>query len=227
MSEIVKSPDSDHETMHNALVERMVADLRPVRRLWPVRTRLALWIALEAGVLLLLISSGHRSDLAEQLRNPWYLFGVGGFAVAGALSAAFALRGAIPGREPSAREIGALAVLAGASALLLLKEPLNTSVPLANFIDTGLRCASEIAIFAAVPCVALLWAVRRGAPLAAGIDGALVGAGAFLFSFALMRVRCPLDDGLHLLVWHLLPALAGIALAAFLGSMLFRRRIRD
>jgi LPXTG-motif cell wall-anchored protein len=42
-----------------------------------------------------------------------------------------------------------------------------------------------------------------------------------------MRVRCPLDEGLHLLVWHLIPALAGIALAAFLGSLLFKRRIRD
>jgi hypothetical protein len=227
VSEIVKSPRPDHETLHHALVERMVADLRPVRRLWPVRARLALWIALEAGVLLLLIGNGHRSDLAAQLGNPWYLLGVVGFALAGAVSAAFALRSAIPGREPSATEIGVLAVLAGASALLLLKEPLDTSVPLASFIGTGLRCALEIAIFAALPCVALLWAVRRGAPLAAGFDGALVGAGAFLFSFALMRVRCPLDEGLHLLVWHLIPALAGIALAAFLGTMLFRRRIRD
>jgi hypothetical protein len=142
------------------------------------------------------------------------------------MSAAFALRSAIPGREPGAREIGALAMLAGASALLLLKEPLNTTVPLASFIGTGLQCALEIAMFAALPCVALLWAVRRGAPLAAGLDGALIGAGAFLFSFALMRVRCPLDEGLHLLVWHLLPALAGIALAACVGTVLFRKRIR-
>lgn len=222
----MSSSQTDHESLHNELVERIVAQLRPVRRLWPVRTRLSLWIALEAGVLFLLIRTGYRSDLAEQLKNPWYFFGVGGFAVAGVMSAAFALRSAIPGREPGAREIGALAMLAGASALLLLKEPLNTSVPLASFIGIGLRCALEIAIFASIPCVALLWAVRRGAPLAAGLDGALIGAGAFLFSFALMRVRCPLDEELHLLVWHLLPALAGIALAACVGTVLFRRRIR-
>jgi hypothetical protein len=53
-------------------------------------------------------------------KNPWYLFGVAGFAVAGAIGATLALHSAIPGGEASAREIGALAALAGASALLLL-----------------------------------------------------------------------------------------------------------
>ncbi|MGO9452267.1 MAG: NrsF family protein [Candidatus Binataceae bacterium] len=226
MSEIANTPRSDHETRHHALVENLVAELRPVRRLWPISARLGLWTALEICVLIFLIRHGDRTDLAQQLRNPWYIFGVAGFAATGVIGAALALRAAVPGREPRATEIGLLMVLAVASALLLLRQPVDANVPLGNFVDTGLPCALGIAIFAALPWLALLWAVRRGAPLTAGLDGALIGAAAFLFSFALMRVNCPIDDGLHLFVWHFLPALAGTALSACAGIAFLRRRVR-
>jgi len=39
-----------------------------------------------------------------------------------------------------------------------------------------------------------------------------------------MRVRCPIDEGRHLLVWHFLPVLAGIALSACAGFFLLKRR---
>ena len=226
MSEIVNSQQSDHEVRHHALVEHLVAELRPVRRLWPVRVRLAAWIAIEAGVLLLVIRNTQRTDLAQQLRDPWYLFGIGGFAVAGAIGAAFSLRSAIPGREPRRIELGMLLALTVASALLFLHEPINLLMPIGTFIHEGLPCAFGIAMFASLPLLALFWAVRRGAPLAGGAGGALAGAGAFLLSFALMRVNCPIDEGLHLFIWHFLPALIGVALSAGAGFLLFRKRSR-
>jgi hypothetical protein len=226
VSEIVNSPQSDHEVRHHALVEHLVAELRPVRRLWPVRLRLAIWIAIEAGVLLLVLRNTQRTDLAQQFRNPWYLFGVGGFAMSGAIGAAFALRSAIPGREPRRMDLGLLALLTVASALLFLHEPINLLMPIGTFIHEGLPCAFGIAMFASLPLLVLFWAVRRGAPLAGGAGGALAGAGAFLFSFAWMRVNCPIDEGLHLFMWHFLPALIGVALSACAGFLLFRRRSR-
>jgi hypothetical protein len=59
--------------------------------------------------------------------------------------------------------------------------------------------------------------------------GALVGAGAMPFSFALMRIKCPIDEPAHLLVWHLLPALMLIATPALAGSIWlhFRPRALD
>ena len=226
MSEIVNSQQSDHEVRHNALVEHLVAELRPVRRLWPVRVRLAIWIAIEAGVLMWVIRNTQRTDLAHQFRNPWYLLGVGGFALAGAIGAAFALRSAIPGREARRRELGLLVVLTVASALLLLHQPISLIMPIGTFIHEGLPCAFGIAMFASLPLLVLFWAVRRGAPLAGGAAGALAGGAAFLFSFALMRVNCPIDEGLHLFMWHFLPALIGVALSAGAGFLLFRKRFR-
>ncbi len=219
-----RSPVS-HETLHHEMVERIVADLRPVRRLWPTSLRLALWVALEMAVLLLIVVHTGRANLMLRLADPWYLIGFGGFAATGVIGAAFALRSAVPGDEPRPIGLGLLLSVAAASALLLVHQPFNGAVPLRNFIDQGMPCAVGILMLAAIPWLALTVAVWRGAPLSAGRDGALVGAAAFLSSFALMRVRCPIDEGMHLFVWHFLPALAGIALSASVGLWLFKRRI--
>ena len=226
MSELVDPSQLDHETRHRALVERLVSQLRPVRRLWPVNVRLAIWIALEAAVLLFVVHHTHRTDLAQQIHNLWFLLGVGGFAVAGTLGGALALRSAIPGREPRTTEFVLLIALTAASGLVLLHEPIDFGMPIGTFIRQGLPCVFGTLMLAILPLLALFWAVRRGAPLAGGIGGALAGAGAFLFSFAFMRVNCPIDEGLHLFMWHFLPALIGVALSAGAGYLLFRKRSR-
>ena len=220
------APQASHESLHRALVERMAAELRPVRRLWPVPVRLALWIALEGAVLLLLILHGARTDLGEQLRNPWFVLCVSGFGVTGAVSAAFALRAAIPGSDPGAKPLMLLVCLVLASAVPLLLVPVDASQPLGSFVERGMPCLVGIAMFAAVPWLALLWAVKRAAPMRRGLEGALIGAGAFLFSFALLRLSCPIEEEMHLLVWHLLPALAGIGLSAWIGVALLKRPFR-
>jgi len=225
VSEMVQPrPCEGHEALHRAVVGRIAAELRPVRRLWPIGVRLTLWILLETGVLITLLGHGYRTDLAGKLRDPWYLLGVGGFAGAGILAAAYALRASIPGREPRRIEAFLLLFLAAASALLLFHEPVEEHIQLAKFISMGAPCATRIAIYAAIPWVALVWAVKRAAPLDAAAEGSLAGASALLISFALMRVSCPADDRLHLLVWHFLPALLGIAISACIGMVLLKRR---
>ena len=215
---------SGFEKVHRELVERIAAELTPVRRVWPVSTRLWLWILLEAAVLLLWIWHGYRSDLPEQLRNPWYLLGVVGFTAAALIAATRALRAAIPGRESSRLGLILMLALAVSSALLLFHEPIDEQAAIATFIGRGIPCATGILILAAIPWLAMLWAIRRGAPLRAAAEGGLAGAAAMLFSFALIRLRCPLDERLHLLVWHLMPALIGTALSACLGAVILRRR---
>ena len=226
MGETLKSELQDHEAIHRRVVDRIVSNLRPVRRLWPVNIRLTIWIALETGVLLFVFRHTNRTDLSGQFTNPWYVLGVASFALAGSLAGWLALRSAIPGREPCGTSLAALVFLMIASAMLLLHEPISLVIPIGTFIHQGLPCVFGIAMFASLPLLVLLWAVKRGAPLAAGFGGALAGAGAFLFSFAFMRVNCPIDEGLHLLMWHFLPALLGVAISAGAGFLLLRRRGR-
>lgn len=225
MSEAPKSVVQDYEAIHRRVVDRIVADLSPVRRLWPVGLRLGVWIALEASMLLFVVHATHRTDLRQQVGNLWYLSGIAGFAMVATIGAGFALRSAIPGREPGSIEIVLLFAVAAASALLLLREPLNGNVSVTRFIEVGVRCAVGVFTLAALPWFALAWAIRRGAPLSPAPSGALLGAAAFFCSFALMRIFCPIDEGLHLVAWHLLPTLAGVALSTWAGLALFRRPV--
>jgi Negative regulator of sigma F len=66
-------------------------------------------------------------------------------------------------------------------------------------------------------------ALRRGAPLAAGVAGALVGGAAFMIAFGVMRVACRLDELLHLLVFHALPVVVGVLCSVLVGLLLFPR----
>ena len=97
-------------------------------------------------------------------------------------------------------------------------EPARTGYPLGEFLQVGIGCALQTCVLAALPWIALWWAVKRGAPMRGAAAGALTGAAALLFAFALMRIGCPIDEPLHLVTWHLLPALVLTALSALAGA---------
>jgi len=194
---------------HERLVARLVTDLRPVRRLWPPVGRLAAWAAVAATVLVFAARVGLRENVAAALAHPWYVLQVALLAGAAGAAAVAALLAAIPGRDP--RPARAVAVLlAGVVAATFVVEP---PAPGATLL-AGLRCAACIPMFGLVPWLALLVAVARGAPLDARSAGAYVGAAAFLTGAAAVRLACPVDDGHHLLVWHVLPVLAWTTLSA-------------
>lgn len=212
------------QTTHEAMVERLVAGLEPVHPLWPVRRRLALWVLVEAAVLVYLAHWGLRGDLAAELHRPQFLLEVGFFFIAGQLIAALALRAAVPGREPARWESLLAAAVVVISIALLLREPVKTDIAMPEFIRAGVRCLRDTFILAVVPWFVLLWAVRRGAVFAAEKAGALVAAAALLFTFAILRTGCPIDNQLHLMVWHLiLPAVIGISASALIGFLWLRR----
>ncbi len=58
------------------LIESLAADARPVRAIRSPLVRTGGWLALAAGILLLLvIEHGLRPDLVQQLRKPSFLAG--------------------------------------------------------------------------------------------------------------------------------------------------------
>jgi hypothetical protein len=161
----------------------------------------------------------------HKLKQPAYLGEIIFFAGAAVISATLALRSAIPGRPLRAVEAMVVAVLVVAgTAFVTLAEPMNASNSLNQFVRVGLRCAYETWLYAAPQLLALWWMVRRGAPMNGRLSGLSIGAAALFFSFAIMRVACPIDEPLHLLAWHLLPALALIGLSTLAGDVWLRFR---
>jgi len=200
-----------------ALIRRLQADAVPVGRLWPPVVRLGLWLVLVAAVGGSLGLSGLRPDLAKQLRDPAFLLDIVLLALAGVAAALLALRDAVPGREASRCAALAPLGLALAAAGLWGRLPLQGEVAVRHFIATGLPCAARTLVLAALPWCTLLIAVRRGAPLDPANAGVLIGGAALVMASLLMRLACPLDERLHLLVWHGLPVVGGTLLSAGAG----------
>lgn len=203
------------------LISQLVAEAHPVRRLWSPTQRLAAWIvlatALAAGVVLV----GARHDLDLRLRDPAFLLEVGTLAFVGVWLASQALRHAVPGMAPDRfRGILGLGSVAG---MLLLREPIQTALSLDAFVQLGAPCASTAVGLAAGPWAALVIALRRGAPLSAARAGALAGGAAAVLAFLLLRLRCPVDDLLHVLVWHALPVVVTGVTCTAIGSWWLRR----
>jgi hypothetical protein len=215
-----------HAERHRMLVEALAANVMPVRPLWPVSVRLGLWLLLEA-IVLMWVATHTGNDFMRKLGHLDYALEVMFFAAAATLAAMMALRVAIPGRSAGARQVAVAVVLVLiGTALVVVGEPARTGYPLGEFFRVGIGCAVQTCVLAGLPWLALWWAVKRGAPMRGAAAGASTGAAALLFSFALMRIGCPIDEPLHIVTWHLLPALGMTALSALAGAVWLRFRPR-
>jgi len=207
--------------LHQNLVDQLVDDAAPVRRLWPVWARLAVWWALVVVTALVVRRfEVARADFADRLTSLAYLAELGCLGVAATLLAHRALVGAIPGREHWRGSGGLIAGLIVAGLGFASVVDVRTDLPVAEFAESGLRCVVEIALAALVPWVALLVATRRGAPMAAASVGATAGAASWLMAYVVMRIRCPFEDLLHMTTWHGVPVVVGTLCSALLGMVL-------
>jgi hypothetical protein len=190
--------------------------------------RLMLWAVIEVGILAWVMSHTSNNFVAK-LTYPAYAIPIFFFVSAAAICATLALKSAIPGRSVSGKEGAiAMALVVAGTVVLTIAQPIDTTDSLGHFARIGRRCAIDTVMFGTFPWLVLWSLVTRGAPMSGWLSGLLVGAGALLFSFAVMRIGCPIDEPLHLLVWHLSPALAVIALSTLAGvrGLRFRPRPR-
>lgn len=203
------------------LIARLVAEAHPVRRLWSPGRRLTIWlgiVALSAGLVLVL---GPRGDLGIRLREPLFLLELGTLSLAGLLLAAQALRHAVPGM--GSERVAGIVGLGAVGVALLLREPVQLAFSMEAFVALGAPCAGTALGLAVGPWAALVIALRRGAPLSAARAGALAGGAAAVLAFLLLRLRCPVDELLHVVVWHALPVVAAGVASTAVGSWWLRR----
>jgi len=202
------------------LVDRLVADATPVRRLWRPEVQLLVWLAAVLPAVAVPASHVLRDDVAQQLRTPAFLLEEAAMLVAAALLALSALRAAVPGHRPG-RTLSLVAALALAlGGLLVFSKPVFGGWTSDVFLTIGLRCLGRSFAWTLVPWALLVILVRRAAPLGSRFTGALVGAAAWGLTFAALRLCCQTEELLHLSVFHVLPLVTGTLLSAVLGPVL-------
>ncbi|AGT10983.1 DUF1109 domain-containing protein [Paracoccus aminophilus] len=209
---------ADRAESERALIEHLVADLRPVpRHALPRRLLLGLGLGLCGAVLVMLAVLGLRPDLGTAAQGPvlWLKLGYAGALAAAGFAALDRLARPLGGARAPVFAVLALLVLAAGLALAnVISAPAEARHALI-FGTTALVCPFLIALVGAPVLAALLAVLRRIEPTRPGLAGAaagLVAGGAGTLVYAL---HCP-ETGLPFIaLWYS----AGIGLTAALGAL--------
>jgi hypothetical protein len=193
------------------LIDTLVGRLAPVRRLRPLRARLALWSGVVVATVVTPALLAPRPYLPDALLLEVVTTTVGALFLAG-----IAFHAIHPDVRPRRADVLA------ACSLVALIVAAAAAQPTAG-TDRGLRCLVTTLALGLVPLIVAAIAVRRAATTAPATVGALLGSAALLAAYAGMRLHCPVDDGLHLVVGHALPIVAGGATGAAMGQWLLAR----
>ncbi len=222
---------SDRQALPEALRRALEADPRPVRPL-PPPLRRASWVALWAGLLLLVLpfATGIRNDAAALgFGLCWgaaVLEGMAGLAVV-----LLALREAVPGSGASvAVRTSALIAVPVVQAAVAVLTWLRRGMPESHFPPEGAHCIPMESTLA-LPALALtLFLATRAYAVRPRWAGVLGGAGVGLLTDGVWHLICPLADLGHTLLWHGSAVLALVAFGWLAGAVVEgvrRRRFRD
>jgi hypothetical protein len=209
----------DEPGWERSLVDRLVADARPVRRLWRPEMRLVAWLALAVVALAVPAARVARADLAARLHASAFILEQGLLIVGSVLLGLEALRTVIPGRVTSRTLTVAGFAALGLAIVSMLRLPVHHAWTVQTFLDVGRPCLWRAAVWGAVPFVLLVLALRRGAPLKQRRVATLAGAAAWGLTCVALRVCCQTDELLHLATFHALPLVGGTLAAAVLGPL--------
>jgi hypothetical protein len=208
----------------NDLIAALSADAKSVS---PPITR-TLWLAAAVGAvgagILFFLMLGPRGDLGSALENPRLLFKwlLALSLLASALG--LAMQVARPGPVPPARF---LALIAAPAVLVVGIAAELMALPSADWHShmigtTPMACVVFVPILSALPLIALIYAMRQGAPARPALAGAVAGLAAGGIACMLYASHCLNDSPLFVAVWYGIGVAIVTALGAFLGARLLR-----
>lgn len=209
------------------LIDRLAADLAPVRAGGPPRRLAAAALVGGAGALALVSAWMHvRPDLTAAVAT-WNFWMKAGYAVV--LAAAGFLMAERLGRPAGSGRRGVALALAAAGVLILLGLiQLATAAPgdrLALWLGQSWRyCPFNILALSGPALVASFLALRTLAPtrlVGAGAAAGLLAGGLAMAAYAL---HCPETEPAFVATWYSLGALLTALLGALLGPLLLRWR---
>lgn len=209
---------------HDLTIERLVADLAPVRpRSW--QRDLGLLAAIGVVELLLVLWLAARVDLADAMAGPviWWKLAVAGLLTLSCIGAAIASLDPLASPRPGLVAAGAVAV-AGLAAGWVIDINIAKPLGLVERLDwrDGLSCLVELAALSLPAMAGLAVLVQQGAPRDTRRTARVAGFGAAAWAAFVFAFVCPHDDPVYVALWYTM----GCALIALGGGWLLARRAR-
>jgi len=211
------------------LIESLAADARPVRAIRSPLVRTGGWLALAAGILLLLvIEHGLRPDLVEQLRKPSFLAGCMASAATGVLAAVGCLLGSLPDRSRRwlLLPLPTLLVWVSTIGYGCLTDWVSMDAG-ALRMGEAVRCFATV-LAVSVPLSAAMFAMlRHAARLRPKLVTMTAGLAVAAMTSTALSLLHQIDATVMILAWNLGAAALLMALEGALGRRVLSRLARS
>jgi hypothetical protein len=186
------------------LIEVLVADATPVRRLRPPAARAACWLLFACIVIVLVgIAHGARADLALKLHQPVFVVGVAAAMTTGILATVGAFIASVPGRSRRwlVLPIPAALVWVATISYGCLTNWVSMGPDGVSLGETA-RCFATLALVSVPLSLVMLIMLRHVARLSPGsvtMTGSLAVAAMTAMALAILH---PLDATVMIVVWN-------------------------
>jgi hypothetical protein len=182
---------------------------------------LALVVGLSISIAFLLFGTGLRPDIADAMATWRFNFKMGVTLMLAASGAFLVMRASRPAAKVAAPRILVFAVPALLGLAVIFELATLPAESWAHYVlgKNALHCLVLIPTFSAPMLVALMIALRRGAPTSPGLAGIAASLMASGFGAAIYALQCTDDSPLFLAVWYV----AAISILVVCGRTAGRR----
>ncbi|HEX4924491.1 MAG TPA: NrsF family protein [Bdellovibrionales bacterium] len=204
---------------NEALIDSLVKDLKPVKRLPPLWKRILIWgtvATLISGFELFVIAQ-LRPEAIDMLReHPRFLAETFLIFVTPIFAAVAALVLSVPGNEKR-NWLQAAAILSFLAFIGMTVYGLWHPIYEATVYGHRDSCPIDISLFGLVPMAILFYLVRQAAPFRWKWLSLMITLAAFAPLAAVMQLTC-MANSLHNLIGHILPIFLMAGLVLWLGK---------
>ena len=211
-------------TSTSDVIDSLVADAKPVRRLQPPAMRALCWLTFAALMLALVaVGQGVRPDFMLKLRQPVFAASVGGALTTGVLAAMASFIASVPGRSQRwlLLPVPALAVWISTIGYGCLTSWVSIGSEGLSLGETA-RCFATLAVTGIPLSLAMLIMLRyvaRLSPAPVAMTGSLAVAAMTAVALSLFH---PLDATILILFWNF-----GVAALFLVFSGLYSKRLLE
>jgi hypothetical protein len=194
-------------------IAKLVAEMRPVRRIWSPSKRSAIWITLALAVLLAIIwRVGGMRGIAKEFTSVTNSIEIVSAVLTGVLALVAAFHLSMPDRSPrwAWLPIPTLVAWVGATCVGCIRMAVEHGVGVL-FGNIGWPCFVFITVVSLPLGIALLLMLRRGAPIEPVRVAMLGGLGVSALAAAALHAFHPLHSGLGDISMHVVAILAIVA----------------
>lgn len=205
------------------LIDSLVANAAPLRRLRPPLLRTTLWLLFATSILVLLgVGHGLRPDIAQRLQQPVFVVGVAASFLTGALAALAAFIASLPDRSRLWLLLPAPAVVVWVSTIGYgcLTDWVSLQPDGVRLGETA-RCFATLILTSVPLSLAMLFMLRYAAlfsPTPVAITGSLAVAAMTATALSLFH---QLDATAMILMWNLGIAALLVAFGGLYGRRMF------